>query len=95
MCFSLRAPRSVFGLGGSHNRRVFAVQPSLASPTVKLIDNPREMHNRWNSHNATRLRMEWAPQNLTSDFNAKIHMHLVGYWEDTDDHRWETVGTIA
>ncbi|ETN86795.1 hypothetical protein NECAME_16110 [Necator americanus] len=71
------------------------VQPSLASPAVKLIDNPREPHNNWRSANATRLRLEWAPYNLTNDINAMVDIKLMGYWEDTDDHIFEEIGTIA
>ncbi|KAI6197755.1 hypothetical protein M3Y94_01262500 [Aphelenchoides besseyi] len=73
----------------------YFLQPSLAMPTVKLIDNPREPHNVWYSPNATRLRMEWAPYNLTTDMNAMVDIQLLGYWEDTDDHVWDVVGTIA
>lgn len=64
-------------------------------PQIKLIDNPREVHNNWRSHNATRLRLEWAPYNLTTDMNAMVDIKLMGYWEDTDDHVFEEVGTIA
>lgn len=28
------------------------------------------------------------------DINAKVSIKLWGYWEDTDDHRFEEVGTI-
>uniref|UniRef100_A0A914Y6K2 Uncharacterized protein n=1 Tax=Panagrolaimus superbus TaxID=310955 RepID=A0A914Y6K2_9BILA len=64
-------------------------------PAIKLIDNPKEVHNNWRSHNATRLRLEWAPFNLTTDINAQVDIKLLGYWEDTDDHVFEEVGTIA
>jgi len=57
------------------------VQPSLAMPQAKLIDNPRENWNNWRSHNATRLRLEWAPYNLTNDINAMVDIKLMGYWE--------------
>lgn len=70
------------------------VQPSLATPQIKLIDNPRVPWNNWRSHNASELRLEWAPYNLTMDINAKVNIKLWGYWEDTDDHRFEEVGTI-
>ncbi|EPB77953.1 AMOP domain protein [Ancylostoma ceylanicum] len=71
------------------------MQPALASPAIKLIDNPREPHNNWRSANATRLRLEWAPYNLTNDINAMVDIKLMGYWEDTDDHVFEEIGTIA
>jgi hypothetical protein len=71
------------------------VHPALAMPQIKLIDNPRETHNNWYSHNATRLRLEWAPYNLTTDMNALVDIKLLGYWEDTDDHVFEEIGTIA
>lgn len=29
------------------------------------------------------------------DINAKVSIKLWGYWEDTDDHRFEEVGTIS
>lgn len=54
------------------------MQPSLASPQIKLIDNPRETHNNWRSHNATRLRLEWAPYNLTTDINSMVDIKLFG-----------------
>uniref|UniRef100_A0A915DYD5 AMOP domain protein n=1 Tax=Ditylenchus dipsaci TaxID=166011 RepID=A0A915DYD5_9BILA len=69
----------------------YLLQPSLASPQVKLIDNPREFYNNWRSHNATRLRLEWAPNNLTMDINSMVDIKLYGYWEDTDDHIFEDV----
>jgi hypothetical protein len=28
------------------------------------------------------------------DINARVNIKLWGYWEDTDDHRFEEVGTI-
>lgn len=43
----------------------YFLQPSLAMPQIKLIDNPRLQWNSWRSHNATELRLEWAPHNLT------------------------------
>ncbi|KAI6228866.1 hypothetical protein M3Y99_01179000 [Aphelenchoides fujianensis] len=45
----------------------YFLQPSLAMPAVKLIDNPREAHNVWNSHNATRLRMDCSATGRTPD----------------------------
>ncbi|CAJ0598025.1 unnamed protein product [Cylicocyclus nassatus] len=73
----------------------YLLQPALATPAIKLIDNPRELHNNWRSANATRLRLEWAPYNLTNDMNAMVDIKLMGYWEDTDDHVFEEIGTIA
>uniref|UniRef100_A0A914BXE3 Uncharacterized protein n=1 Tax=Acrobeloides nanus TaxID=290746 RepID=A0A914BXE3_9BILA len=73
----------------------YLLHPALAMPQIKLIDNPRETHNNWYSHNATRLRLEWAPYNLTTDMNALVDIKLLGYWEDTDDHVFEEIGTIA
>lgn len=35
------------------------MQPTLAMPQIKLIDNPRVPWNNWRSHNATELRLEW------------------------------------
>uniref|UniRef100_A0A0N5BZK0 AMOP domain protein n=1 Tax=Strongyloides papillosus TaxID=174720 RepID=A0A0N5BZK0_STREA len=73
----------------------YLLQPALAMPQVKLIDNPRESFNNWRSSNATKLRLEWAPYNLTNDINAQIDITLMGYWEDTDDHIFEEVGTLG
>lgn len=75
--------------------KFYVLQPALAMPQIKLIDNPKEVHNQWRSHNATRLRLEWAPFNLTTDLNSMVDIKLMGYWEDTDDHIFEEVGTIA
>ncbi|CAD5214530.1 unnamed protein product [Bursaphelenchus okinawaensis] len=73
----------------------YLLQPSLAMPQIKLIDDPLIAHDNWRSHNATNLRMEWAPHNLTNDLSAMINIKLMGYWEDTDDHIFEEVGVIA
>lgn len=83
------------GLSYPYVGTFYLLQPSLAMPHIKLIDNPKEVHNNWRSHNATRLRLEWAPMNLTTDLNAMVDIKLMGYWEDTDDHVFEEVGTVA
>uniref|UniRef100_A0AC35TMA4 AMOP domain-containing protein n=1 Tax=Rhabditophanes sp. KR3021 TaxID=114890 RepID=A0AC35TMA4_9BILA len=73
----------------------YLLQPQLAMPHIKLIDDPKENENNWRSVNATKLRLEWSSFNLTTDINAQVDITLMGYWEDTDDHIFEEVGTIA
>ena len=75
--------------------RFYLLQPSLAMPAIKLVDSPMEPHNNWRSHNATELRLEWSPWNITNNINAQVDIKLMGYWEDTDDHAFEEVGIIA
>lgn len=67
------------------------VQPDRAGPQVKLIDNPQYPMNNWKSPNSSDLWLEWAPLNLTSDYNARVDITLWGYWEDTDNHIFEQV----
>ena len=67
------------------------MQPGLASPQIRLIDNPQIPNNNWKSPTAEELYMEWAPLNLTSELGARVDISLWGYWEDTDDHQFVRV----